>query len=62
MVVLQTCLHAPTYMPESLKLFAYTWFQVPPEEFDEKIPYWAAVASASLIDPFGPKKVEVAVR
>src|SRR5580698_925601 len=26
-VTLQTCWHAPTYMPESLKLLAYSWFQ-----------------------------------
>ena len=35
----QSCWHAPTYMPESFWLFAYSWLHVAgPFESDEKMP------------------------
>ncbi len=63
MVMSQTCWQAPTYIPESLKLLAYSWFQVPgPAALEEKMPYWAAVASAVVAGTVPSKKVDVAVR
>ena len=56
MVTPQTCWHAPTYIPESLKLLAYSWSQLPgPEAFEEKIPYCAAVVSLALASVEVPK-------
>ena len=49
-------MHAPTYVPESFMLLAYSWYQLAgPAESLAKIPYSAPVASFF-------RNVDVAVR